>query len=71
MDLTVHTPWEVTTGGKSYSLRVGYQVRVRDPKPWRETVILEFLWPPDTDLDDTIWAPVLTEDVERYTEASP
>jgi hypothetical protein len=41
---------------------------VRDSQPWHETVILEFLWPPGTDFDDTIWAPVLATDVDRYTE---
>lgn len=68
MDRTVHMPWEVTAGGKSYTLPPGYRVKVRDSQPWHETVILEFLWPPGTDFDDTIWAPVLATDVDRYTD---
>ena len=68
MDRTVHMPWEVTAGGKSYTLPAGYRVKVRDSQPWHETVILEFLWPPGTDFDDTIWAPVLASDVDRYTD---
>jgi hypothetical protein len=68
MDRTVHMPWEVTAGGKSYTLPAGYRVKVRDSQPWHETVILEFLWPPGTDFDDTIWAPVLATDVDRYTD---
>ena len=68
MDHTVHMPWEVTTGGKSYTLPAGYRVKVRDSQPWHETVILEFLWPPGTDFNDTIWAPVLATDVDRYTD---
>jgi len=54
MDRTLHMPWEVTAGGKSYTLPAGYRVKVRDSQPWHETVILEFLWPPGTDFDDTI-----------------
>ena len=68
MDRTLHMPWEVTAGGKSYTLPAGYRVKVRDPQPWHETVILEFLWPPGTDFDDTIWAPVVATDVDRYTD---
>jgi|SRR5208337_3942738 len=68
MDRTLHMPWEVTAGGKSYTLPAGYRVKVRDSQPWHETVILEFLWPPGTDFDDTIWAPVVATDVDRYTD---
>jgi hypothetical protein len=68
MDCTVHIAWEVTAGGKSYTLPAGYPVSVRDSRPWHETVILEFLWPPGTDFDDTILAPVLATDVDRYTD---
>src|SRR5208282_3232101 len=68
MDRTVHMPWEVTASGKSYTLPAGYRVKMRDSQPWHETVILEFLWPPGTDFDDTIWAPVLATDVDRYTD---
>jgi len=70
MDRTVHMPWEVTASGKSYTLPAGYRVKVRDSQPWHETVILEFLWRPGTDFDDTIWAPVLATDVDRYTVVS-
>ena len=41
---------------------------MRDSQPWHETVILEFLWYPGTDFDDTIWATVLATDVDRYTD---
>ncbi len=68
MDRTLQMPWEVTAGGKSYTLPAGYRVKVRDSQPWHETVILELLWPPGTDFDDTIWATVLATDVDCYTD---